>query len=138
LKKCEAMDMPKRKRNRLTGFDYSTPGVYFITFCTKDRKNLLWENVEASIVCLEDVVLSAYGRITENAINSIPQHYPAVRVNHYVIMPNHIHLLLQIESDIDGRPMVAPTIYIYQNMSNKRLEFASGRLIVCKSCCLGR
>ena len=43
------MDLPKRKPNRLREYDYSTPGAYFITFCTKDRKNLFWENVGASI-----------------------------------------------------------------------------------------
>lgn len=42
------MDLPKRKPNRLPEYDYSTPGAYFITFCTKDRKNLFWENVGAS------------------------------------------------------------------------------------------
>ena len=39
-------------------------------------------------------------------------HYPAISVDHSVVMPNHIHLLLQINTDTDGRPMVAPTISI--------------------------
>ena len=86
------------------------PGAYFITICTKDRRNLLWENVGASIARPQDVVLSAYGRIIEAAIHSIPKCYSVVTVDHYVIMPNHVHLLLRISSGNDGRPMDAPTI----------------------------
>ena len=54
--------------------------------------------------------LSRYGRLVDEAIREIPLHYPAVSVDHYVVMPNHIHLLLQIHTDADGRPMVAPTV----------------------------
>ena len=42
-------DLPKRKPNRLKEYDYSSPGAYFITICTNDRRNLFWENVGASI-----------------------------------------------------------------------------------------
>ena len=48
----------------------------------------------------------------EQAIKNIGHHYPAISVDHYVVMPNHIHLLLQINTDENGRPMVAPTISI--------------------------
>ena len=104
------MDLPKRKRNRLKDYDYSLPGAYFITICTRDRRNLFWENVGASIARPQDVILSYYGRTVENAILAIPGYYPGVTVDHYVVMPNHIHLLLRIDADDDGRPMVAPTI----------------------------
>ena len=104
------MNRPSRKRNRLENFNYSTPGAYFITICTKDRINLFWDNVGARIARPEDVELSEYGRITEEAIRNISQCYPAVAVDNYVIMPNHIHLLLRIESGADGRPLIAPTI----------------------------
>ena len=43
------MDLPKRKPNRLPEHDYSTPGAYFLTICTIDRKNFFWDNVGASI-----------------------------------------------------------------------------------------
>ena len=104
------MELPKRKPNRLREFDYSAPGAYFITICTKDRRNLFWENVGATIGRPQDVVLSGQGQIVDAAIQNIPKHYPSIALDHYVIMPNHIHLLLQIKSDVDGRPMVAPTV----------------------------
>lgn len=104
------MKLPKRKPNRLPCFDYSIPGAYFITICTKDRKCIFWDNVGASIARPQTHQLSENGIIVEKAIRDIPAHYPAISVDHYVVMPNHIHLLLQINTDADGRPMVAPTI----------------------------
>ena len=44
------MELPKRKQNRLTEYDYSTPNAYFITICTEKRKNLFWTDVGAIIV----------------------------------------------------------------------------------------
>ena len=54
--------------------------------------------------------LSQYGKIVEEAIEKISTIYPAITVDNYVVMPNHIHLLLQIHSDSSGRAMLAPTI----------------------------
>ncbi len=104
------MDLPKRRPNRLSEFDYSTPGAYFITLCTKDHRCIFWDTVGASIARPQSPGLSAWGKIAERAIGEIPAHYPAISVDHYAVMPNHIHLLLQIQTDADGRPMVAPTI----------------------------
>ena len=104
------MDLPKRKTNRLTEYDYSTPNAYFITICTHDRKNLFWTDVGAIIVRPENVPLTKLGIITRQSIKEIPEHYPMMSVDHFVIMPNHVHLLLQINADADGRSMIAPTI----------------------------
>ena len=103
------MELPKRKQNRLTEYDYSAPNGYFITVCTHDRKNLFWTDVGAVIGRPENVPLTGLGLLVRRAIRDIPTHYPAVTVDHFVIMPNHIHLLLQINTDTDGRPMTAPT-----------------------------
>ena len=104
------MEQPKRKPTRLKDYNYSSAGVYFVTVCTKDKKPLLWNNVGASIARPQSANLSVYGKIVDDAIRQIPIHYPDVNVDNYVVMPNHIHLLLSIEGNIDGRPMVAPTI----------------------------
>ena len=104
------MEMPKRKPNRLKKFDYSAPGAYFITICTKDRKNLFWENVGASIARPQDVALTAQGKIVDTAIRNITKYYPAITVDCYTVMPNHIHLLLQIQTDGNGEPMHTPSI----------------------------
>lgn len=104
------MELPKRKHNRLTEYDYSTPNAYFITICTDKRKNLFWNTVGATVGRPQDIPLSKHGAIVDRAIKRIPEHYPIISLDHYVIMPNHVHLLLKICSGSDGRPMVAPTI----------------------------
>ena len=104
------MELPKRKPNRLADYDYSTPNAYFITICTNKRRNLFWKNVGAIIDRPQDVPLTDLGCIVQGCIKKIPQHYPAITLEHFVIMPNHIHLLLQINTDDDGRSMIAPTI----------------------------
>ena len=100
------MPLPKRKMNRLPDYDYSTTNAYFITICANDHKNLFWLPVGATIGRPQ---LSVCGRIILQNIQLISRHYPAVTVDHYVIMPDHIHLLLQIHAD-GGRSMIAPTV----------------------------
>ena len=113
-------NLPKRKPNRLPFHDYSTPGAYFITICTHSRQKILsritkndeyecTDPVGATIGRPHTVILSEYGKIVDQAINLIHHIYPTVTVDHYVIMPNHIHLLLQLYGGESGRPMVAPT-----------------------------
>ena len=104
------MELPARKQNRLTEYNYSTPNAYFITICTDKRKNLFWKDIGTIIDHPENVPLTNLGAIVRRSVEDIPKHYPAISVDHYVIMPNHIHLLLQIHSDSSGRSMIAPTI----------------------------
>ena len=102
------MEHPKRKPNRLKTFDYGSAGAYFITVCTKDGDPLFWnEDTEAMIrTCLLSYqpvganrirsFLSEAGQIVDRAIQDISLRYQNVKVDHYVIMPNHIHILLRI------------------------------------------
>ncbi len=101
---------PKRKKNRLECYDYSSCGTYFLTICTLERRNYFWSEDNKNVYNPEDVKLSACGKIAEEAINNIPAIYPAMRVDKYVIMPDHIHLMLMVCADEDGRPMTAPTM----------------------------
>ena len=97
-----------RKQIRLKEYEYSLPGAYFITICTKNRKNYFWKNVGARIARPTEEDLSEYGITVKNAIESIPKHYSSITVDKYAIMPDHIHLLLQIHTDFDGRAMRGP------------------------------
>ena len=107
--------LPERKRNRLQNYDYSANGVYFITVCTKDKKNILWAKIQPDFVG-EDIILppdsinlSPYGRIAKDAIENISKHYSNIEVLQYVIMPNHIHLMLFIPYNDGGRIISSPT-----------------------------
>ena len=103
-------DLPKRKPIRIEDYDYSTPGAYFITICTANREKLFWDVVGADIIRPQTIPLSAAGKITEQGILQMPEHYENVVVDKYCIMPDHIHLILRIESDTDGRIISAPTV----------------------------
>jgi REP element-mobilizing transposase RayT len=80
-----------RKRNRLDGYDYSHSGLYFITVCSKKQERIFSE-IRESRVHLYDI-----GAEIEAAILNIPNKYSSVFIHNYVIMPNHIHLILEID-----------------------------------------
>lgn len=86
--------MKFQKRRRLANYDYKTSASYFITICTIQRLNCFWkkdvfQNTDA-------IELTEQGFCVKNAIETIEQAYPCVFLDHYTIMPNHIHLLLTL------------------------------------------
>ncbi len=98
------MTLPIRKRNRLIGFDYRTQTAYFITIAAIDRKNIFWENALTKVEAEEILPLSSAGIIVEHAISDISNIYPFVQIDQYVIMPNHVHMLLRIQkSELDQK-----------------------------------
>ena len=101
---------PKRKQIRIENYNYSTPGAYFITICTANRERIFWSPVGADIIRPENVPLSTAGKLAEQGILQMTDHYENVSVDKYCIMPDHIHLILRIEPDIGGRMISAPTV----------------------------
>ncbi len=104
------MELKKRKPVRLKDYDYSSSGVYFITVCSKDRKPIFSRIVGDGDLDVPKVYLYRYGEIIKKNLDYMNEIYDYIEIDNYVIMPNHIHLLLNIEGSIDGRPLVAPTI----------------------------
>lgn len=106
------VEFPKRKKNRIQDFDYGKVGAYFVTICIENRKPVLWnmDAVGAATCRPQSVALSHLGETIDIAINQIPTHYSNVKVDHYCIMPNHIHMILSIMPDGSGRQIAAPTI----------------------------
>ncbi|MBQ7523331.1 MAG: transposase [Oscillospiraceae bacterium] len=103
------MILPKRKPNRLENYDYASNGGYFLTFCTQNRACLLSQVFAGATDCdAPEIQLTKIGQYVNDAILSVPGHYPNVVVDSFVIMPNHVHLLLRIEND--GRLIIAPTV----------------------------
>ena len=84
--------MEQRKKNRLTDFNYSLPGAYFITVCTKEHKCVLSTIVGADAHIGPCVELSPIGLVVEKYIKTIPG------IGAYVIMPNHVHMILHISA----------------------------------------
>lgn len=104
-------NMPKRKPIRIVGFDYASSGAYFITICTVNREKLFWSGSRGDLRSPADgFVLSHSGMIVEQEIRKLDTVYPGVRVEKHCIMPDHIHLILVIGGEPDGRTQFAPTV----------------------------
>ena len=93
-------DLPTRKHPRLKGYDYSSNGAYFITLCVEGMRKMLGE----LIVGRDDlgapyITLTNHGLIAQKYIEQIEMHYKGIFVDKYVIMPNHIHVIIWIERD---------------------------------------
>ena len=91
------MELPKRKHTRLKEYDYSSPGAYFITICTKDKKCIL-SNIVGAIHESPENILTPYGEIVKEIIEKLPQRFN-VEIPKYIIMPNHIHMIIEIKCD---------------------------------------
>ena len=91
------MNLPERKPTRLKGYDYSQNGYYFITICTHNRKNILCDIVGGGAYDAPKIILSKCGEIVDKYILST-NNIPNITVDKYIIMPNHIHLLLFVEN----------------------------------------
>ena len=90
-------ELKKRKLLRLKDYDYSSAGAYFITICTHNRKNTL-SHIVGAIHESPEPKLTEYGMIIDNVIQKLPTHLKAT-IDRYVIMPNHVHMIIVIADD---------------------------------------
>ena len=127
-----------RKNPRLTDFDYSTPGYYFVTVCTKHRAKILGRIIAGGDGTLQGgdgtpplqdraavgggfhaapcgfhdtsyrCELTSIGKKIEETIQYINQHYVGIDIEYFVIMPNHIHLLIRLHPAVGGGFHAAP------------------------------
>ena len=97
---------------RLQGYDYSSPGWYFITICTKNRVRYFGDiivvdpaetpklGVSAKTTkTIAKIQLSEPGILADKYWNEIPDHFPHVKLDEYQIMPDHIHGIIQITDE---------------------------------------
>ena len=102
-------DKFRRKRIRLENYDYSSDGAYFVTVCVIRKDIYLWKNVAAN--CVRQNItheLSDIGKLVDNEIQKVETIYDSITVDKYCIMPDHIHMILLI--DTKWRTQFAPTI----------------------------
>ena len=95
------MELPKRKPTRLKDYDYSSPGAYFVTICTQDRKQILSKIsiVGEGLRALPKNELTPIGSVVEKSICYIDNLYENFKIDKYVIMPNHIHIILFVRNN---------------------------------------
>lgn len=83
------MNHGPRKNIRLSGYDYSRAGAYFVTICTTERAPIFWKD----FLCPE---LSPSGMIASKEVRALEERFLPVRIEKYVIMPDHVHILLTL------------------------------------------
>ncbi len=117
------MEQSIRKPTRLREYDYASNGAYFVTVCSKDKAKIF-----CRIVGRDDlgappcVTLTEIGKVVDKYICSISDAYDTVNVDKYVVMPNHIHLLLTIGKQRraeSSRPTVFQIIGAMKRLTNK-------------------
>ena len=81
-----------RRSMRMKGYDYSLPGAYFVTLLASGRKHLFWK------VNLDQVELNEIGKIVEYCWLKIPNYFDNIKLDEYVIMPDHLHGIIFIEA----------------------------------------
>ena len=91
---------PSRKPTRLPSFDYNRVGTYFLTLCTKEKRCILGQVQHAgSEADQPTILLSPLGILVKNQILTMMNLYRNISVDHFIVMPNHIHLLISIQTE---------------------------------------
>ena len=86
-------DLHHRRSIRLHGYDYALAGAYFITACTQGRARLFGEIVEGRMR------LNAAGDMVWRIWNDMPSHYPGIDIDEFIVMPDHIHAIVDIRAN---------------------------------------
>ena len=80
-----------RRSMRLREYDYCKSGWYFVTLCTHNRECLFGTISEG------EVLLNDIGRIVSNCWMELANHFPYIRIDEYIVMPNHLHGIIIID-----------------------------------------
>lgn len=105
------MEYSHRKSPRITNYNYSTCNYYFITICTHEKNCIFGQAGKLNLlgqIALEDILL-------------IEKNYPSVRVDKFVVMPNHVHMILALENE-SNNPDVCLLVALYKAGVSKRIR----------------
>jgi len=113
-------ELPVRKSIRLKGYDYSQAGYYHITMCVKDKHEMLGRVVGHDALGVPSVELTEYGNIIHKEIEQTHLHYKSVVVDKFIVMPNHVHMIIVIKNGnvtANGAPRASrPTTALIPNI----------------------
>lgn len=115
--------LPQRKDIRLKNYDYSQVGYYFVTICTNDKYKLLSNIVGGGFHATPKTELTAIGNEIIKSIDFISSQNSDVKFDKYIIMPNHIHLIIVLhdsKSGGHGNPPLHKIIGQLKSYTNKR------------------
>ena len=112
-------ELPQRKPNRLKDYDYSQDGAYYVTICAKNRENLFGTIiVGATAPGRPFVSLSELGKCVDETINNAHNNVNNyIKIDKYMIMPNHVHLIVVICSETGDRGR-SPLQFVVRNIKS--------------------
>ena len=93
-----------RRSIRLKGYDYAQEGVYFVTVCTQNRACLF------GAVADGEMQLNNAGQIAKAAWDDMPARFPSVRLDAFIVMPNHVHGIIMVGPQFIAPQKTPPTI----------------------------
>ena len=102
-------EFPIRRTNRLKNYDYNQIGGYFISICSKDKQKIFGSVVGDGVLDVPTCELSEIGKIVNICIDNIKNLYTDVCIEKYVIMPNHIHMIIQVTNSNGSSRTPTPT-----------------------------
>ena len=113
--------MRERKLTRLKDYDYSENGYYFITVCSQNRENIFGEIVVGADGCRPDnniqIKLNKFGLIVDEELKNTENIRNEIKLDQYIIMPNHLHGIIIIQHELTGGQPAAPTDNIYDKQT---------------------
>ena len=90
---------PERKNQRLKNYNYSSVGYYFVTFCSKGRIDYFWE------IQNWEMILNDYGEMLQQSFIRTQEIRKEIDIDEYIIMPNHIHVIIIIQNPVGNAGM---------------------------------
>ena len=107
-----------RRSIRLKEYDYSQEGLYFITFCCQNRLHLFGKIISGKMM------LNDAGKIAEKCWLEIPEHFKNVILHDFVIIPNHVHGIIEFKNN-DLNNTVGANQYSPKNVSIEETKIVS-------------
>ena len=108
---------PKRKSNRLPQFDYGTVCAYFITICSRYKAKVFGRVVGGGVLDAPRTLPSPHGKIVIAQIEAMENFYPGLQIEKFVVMPNHIHLIVAVIQSPTGASRTPPPTTVRANQS---------------------
>ena len=108
---------PKRKHPRLRQYDYSQPGYYFVTICTSEKRCIFGGPNK----------LNQFGQTAQQCMMEIEKHITGVRVDKWVVMPNHVHAIIKL---LDTSANLSVIVGQYKSAVTKRIHAVRADLTV--------
>jgi putative transposase len=109
-------ELHHRRSIRLKGYDYSTAGAYFITICTHDREQLFGDIVDRTMV------LNELGNIAQLHWQKLEQHHVNLILDRSVVMPNHLHGIMILDSSIEDSKSISEIIGSFKTFSAREIN----------------